>query len=172
MTLVFSIMSAPYQQKSNNTANASLTTNTSEDGQNTPAKDTIALSPFDFCEETRLYRRIDEQMIAIDPERALKNAVHGGMSGIGLVERYEVYEKEGTQDIAVVVRVGGRLCGPPGHVHGGIIATLFDNSFGWLFINAKLKGAFTANLNINYRKPIEVGTTGVIKAKITEMQVK
>lgn len=120
--------------------------------------------------EFSLYRRIDEEMLEANPKFAEKNAVHGVLSAPGLVPRYEVYEKTGTQEIAVIVQVDDRLCGHPGIVHGGIISTLFDNSFGWLFIAAKQKPAFTANLTITYRKPIMANTKGVIKATITEIQ--
>lgn len=39
--------------------------------------------------------------------------------------------------------------GPPGHVHGGLIAAMFDELLGF----AQLSPGFTAYLHVNYRRP-------------------
>eukprot|EP01039_Chlorochromonas_danica_P012300 gene12300-14029_t len=121
-------------------------------------------------DELSLYKRIDQELLRASPKFAESNAVHGAMCKAGHIPRYEVYEKTGTQEIAVVVHVGDRLCGHPGIVHGGIISTIFDNSFGWLYVATKQKPAFTANLNINYRKPVLANSTAIVRARITEIQ--
>jgi acyl-coenzyme A thioesterase PaaI-like protein len=47
------------------------------------------------------------------------------------------------------VTFGAAYEGPPGHVHGGLIAAMFDELLGF----AQLSPGFTAYLHINYRKP-------------------
>lgn len=44
--------------------------------------------------------------------------------------------------------------GPPGHVHGGMIAAMFDELLGF----AQLSPGFTAYLHVNYRKPTPLDT--------------
>jgi acyl-coenzyme A thioesterase PaaI-like protein len=51
--------------------------------------------------------------------------------------------------IAGSVTFGPAYEGPPGHVHGGLIAAMFDELLGF----AQLSPGFTAYLHINYRKP-------------------
>ena len=50
-------------------------------------------------------------------------------------------------------RLSKRFTGPPGHCHGGIIATILDDAMSKL---SKLRDvtAATAQLNINYLKPV------------------
>ncbi|MCB1675006.1 MAG: PaaI family thioesterase [Halioglobus sp.] len=65
-------------------------------------------------------------------------------------------------------REGGRLCadarfselyeGPPGNVHGGIIAGVFDQLLGMTALVHGQPGP-TAYLNIQYKKPHPLGTT-------------
>jgi hypothetical protein len=54
-------------------------------------------------------------------------------------------------DVHIVgdVTFGAAYEGPPGHVHGGLIAAMFDELLGF----AQLSPGFTAYLHINYRKP-------------------
>ena len=53
------------------------------------------------------------------------------------------------------LHVGGRVCfgaayeGPPGHVHGGHLAAMFDELLG----KAQRAPGFTARLTVNYRQP-------------------
>jgi acyl-coenzyme A thioesterase PaaI-like protein len=74
------------------------------------------------------------------------------------------------------IRVGKNLNGHEGIVHGGIISLLFDESFGWSFeampthnVGDNTKNddestiVVTANLNVNYRKPLPAETNVVIR---------
>lgn len=47
------------------------------------------------------------------------------------------------------VRFGPAYEGPPGHVHGGFVAAMFDELLGF----AQLAPGFTAYLHVDYRKP-------------------
>lgn len=119
------------------------------------------------------YKRIDMELFAkYAPDMIEKNAIHGTLNGDHGIARYEVYQKGDAQEIACIVHIGEKLCGHPGIVHGGIISAIFDNTFGWLFLTLKEKPAFTANLNINFRKPVYANTSAVVHCKVTEVQVK
>jgi acyl-coenzyme A thioesterase PaaI-like protein len=52
------------------------------------------------------------------------------------------------------VTFGAAYEGPPGHVHGGFIAAMFDELLGF----AQLSPGFTAYLHVNYRKPTPLNT--------------
>lgn len=66
------------------------------------------------------------------------------------------------------MQAGHLLEGPPGHVHGGAIATMIDTVTGCL---ASLSGAvMTANLNINYRSPIPLGSTVVMESSLDKQE--
>lgn len=46
--------------------------------------------------------------------------------------------------------------GHEGIIHGGLLATLFDNAFGYLGVAASgLVPVATAYLNVTYRKPVK-----------------
>src|SRR3954447_12596972 len=47
------------------------------------------------------------------------------------------------------VTFGAAYEGPPGHVHGGLVAAMFDELLGY----AQLSPGFTAYLKVDYRKP-------------------
>jgi acyl-coenzyme A thioesterase PaaI-like protein len=51
--------------------------------------------------------------------------------------------------IAGDVTFGPQYEGPPGHVHGGWVAAMFDELLGF----AQLSPGFTAYLHVNYRRP-------------------
>jgi acyl-coenzyme A thioesterase PaaI-like protein len=52
------------------------------------------------------------------------------------------------------VTFGPAYEGPPGHVHGGLVAAMFDELLGF----AQLSPGFTAYLHVNYRKPTPLNT--------------
>lgn len=52
------------------------------------------------------------------------------------------------------IKYGPAYEGPPGHVHGGLIAAMFDELLGF----AQLTPGFTAYLHVNYRRPTPLDT--------------
>ena len=72
--------------------------------------------------------------------------------------------EEGAEDGQVVitgeVTFGPAYEGPPGHVHGGWVAAMFDEALGF----AQLAPGFTAYLHVNYRKPTPLNAKLDIKA--------
>ena len=72
--------------------------------------------------------------------------------------------EEGAEDGQVVitgeVTFGPAYEGPPGHVHGGWVAAMFDEALGF----AQLAPGFTAYLHVNYRKPTPLNAKLDIRA--------
>lgn len=66
-------------------------------------------------------------------------------------------------------RLGKRYTGPPGHCHGGIIATLLDEAMGKV---NKLRHvvALTSEITVNYRKPVPLNRPLRVESK--EMSVR
>lgn len=60
--------------------------------------------------------------------------------------------------VVALVRLGTRVDGHYGIVHGGIVAMLVDDVLGYGFYSIGWPAAFTANLSVNYRQPIPAGT--------------
>ena len=56
--------------------------------------------------------------------------------------------------LSVVFYLGPSLCGHTGIVHGGLTASLIDQISGETAFMLSGPGAFTANLNVNYTKPL------------------
>lgn len=117
------------------------------------------------------YIRLDEDFFLKHPTLMNGNAFHDTLRGDGMVLTYEVYQKKGSEEIAAVIKFGHRLNGHKGIVHGGIISTAFDNSFGWLFFTFDTYPAFTANLSVNFRKPLYENSTVILRAKIDNKTV-
>jgi acyl-coenzyme A thioesterase PaaI-like protein len=72
--------------------------------------------------------------------------------------------------VRALVRLGGKLNGHQGIVHGGILALLIDDILGFGFVAANVKMAVTANLNIDYRAPVPAGTSIVVDAVLDEQR--
>jgi uncharacterized protein (TIGR00369 family) len=66
-------------------------------------------------------------------------------------------------------RLGKRYTGPPGHCHGGIIATILDEAMGKV---NKLRQvvAVTAEITVNYLKPVPLNKP--LRVESREVQVK
>lgn len=95
--------------------------------------------------------RYDEEVLRTSPEYFLGSAVHDTLRGQGLIEEYRIYRKDVDDEITCILKFGNKLNGHPGIVHGGVISTVIDNTFGWLFTALKYPPSFTANLNVNFR---------------------
>lgn len=86
----------------------------------------------------------------------------------GAAFEYVLFVNKEEQKCVCIMQAGHLLEGPPGHVHGGAIATMIDTVTGCL---ASLSGAvMTANLNINYRSPIQLGSTVVMESIVDKRE--
>lgn len=80
----------------------------------------------------------------------------------------------GTRNGSALVSIqylGNSLCGHPGVVHGGMLATLMDEGLArCCFPALPNKVGVTASLTINYRKPCRAGQYVVLKAETTKVE--
>lgn len=76
-----------------------------------------------------------------------------------------------SNSLVSIVYIGNELCGHPGLIHGGFLATLLDESFArCCFAALPNKVGMTANLSIDYRNASNVGVYLVLKAKTTKVE--
>lgn len=70
-----------------------------------------------------------------------------------------------------VFYVGAGLCGHPGIVHGGFLATMLDEGLArCCFAAVPSKVAVTASLNINYKNPAPADSYLVLRAETTKVE--
>ncbi|XP_049586971.1 acyl-coenzyme A thioesterase THEM4 [Syngnathus scovelli] len=87
----------------------------------------------------------------------------------GAAFEYVMFLNKEEQRCVCIFQAGHLLEGPPGHVHGGAIATMIDSVTGALA--AFMSGAvMTANLTINYRSPIPLGSTVLLESSVDNME--
>jgi acyl-coenzyme A thioesterase PaaI-like protein len=87
----------------------------------------------------------------------------GGSRGIGGYQR--IFQNVDSGEFVSVVWIGGSLAGWPGVTHGGLIATILDESLGRCAISTfPEKTGVTANLELNYRAPTVTNDFYVIRA--------
>jgi acyl-coenzyme A thioesterase PaaI-like protein len=67
------------------------------------------------------------------------------------------------------VRFGWAYEGPPGHVHGGLIAAAFDEALGMVQALSGRPG-MTGNLSVKYRSPTPLHVDLTIEARITSIE--
>ncbi|KAJ3478753.1 hypothetical protein NLI96_g9540 [Meripilus lineatus] len=113
--------------------------------------------------ETRPY-------ISIPEERRANNLTAGALRGPGkLALPPLVRAKKDESENWLFLHVGRGLCGHDGIVHGGLLATLLDESLARVAIlNLPDKIGVTANLTLNYRAPTHADQFIVIKTKLVE----
>ncbi|TNN75726.1 Acyl-coenzyme A thioesterase THEM4 [Liparis tanakae] len=89
----------------------------------------------------------------------------------GATFEYVLFFNSEEQKCAAIFQAGHLLEGPPGHVHGGAIATMIDTVVG---AHATIVSGpvVTANLNVNYRRPIPLGSTLVIESSLDKKEGK
>ncbi|XP_015285282.1 PREDICTED: acyl-coenzyme A thioesterase THEM4-like [Gekko japonicus] len=71
--------------------------------------------------------------------------------------------------MACVAQLGPYLEGPPGFVHGGSIATILDSVLGGCAMSL-LGHVMTANLNINYKTPVPLGSVVLAESKLDKLE--
>ncbi|KAI7898561.1 HotDog domain-containing protein [Cokeromyces recurvatus] len=80
------------------------------------------------------------------------------------------YNKTYTE-CTTVLHLGKNVCGHDGIIHGGLAATILDEGLASVAVPAlPNKIGFTANLNVNYRKPIKSDQWVVMKSKLDKIE--
>jgi len=91
----------------------------------------------------------------------------GGANPRGMLLTFE--QDDAAQRIRGNFRLGPEYQGGPGFIHGGIIATLLDEVMGKVCRFREVR-AVTAELNIEYLKPVPVDTDLVVEGFEVEMK--
>jgi 3'-phosphoadenosine 5'-phosphosulfate synthase len=82
-----------------------------------------------------------------------------------------VWSERGGKSLVSISYLGNDLCGHPGVVHGGLLATLLDEGLArCCFAALPNKIGMTANLNINYRAPAMAGNFVILRATTTKVE--
>ena len=81
------------------------------------------------------------------------------------------WTEKGGKSLVSIQYLGSDLCGHPGIVHGGFLATICDEGMARCCFGAlPNKIGMTANLNINYRNPVPAASFVVLRAKTTKVE--
>jgi acyl-coenzyme A thioesterase PaaI-like protein len=86
------------------------------------------------------------------------------------LDRYDLYIAPDKKSVIAHATIGKKSSGHPKIVHGGLIAALIDDTFGALFLQAGVGTGFTANLSIDYKKPLPIESAIVISAKVIKVE--
>lgn len=119
--------------------------------------------------------RVEENFDRVLPADRYSNkehAIHGALLRDSMLEAYEVYqpkdfvapsangEEINLPVLFAKVNFGTHLNGHGGHVHGGITSLIFDDVMGWGCdrVLPEKNVPVTANLNVDFRRPVLAGT--------------
>lgn len=85
-----------------------------------------------------------------------------GARGIGGYQR--IFHNASTGEFISVIYIGGALAGFPGVCHGGLIATILDESLGRCAISKfPTRTGVTANLELSYKAPVLTNSFYVVR---------
>ncbi|KAF5311858.1 hypothetical protein D9619_003773 [Psilocybe cf. subviscida] len=115
--------------------------------------------------ETRPYQGFPE-------ERRVNNLTAGALRGPGKLAVVPLIRaKRDETESVVIIHLGRGLCGHDGIVHGGMLATLLDETLARTAIsNLPEKVGVTATLSLSYRAPTMADQFIVIKTKLGEVK--
>ncbi|KAK0451731.1 Thioesterase/thiol ester dehydrase-isomerase [Armillaria borealis] len=115
--------------------------------------------------ETRPYTNFPE-------DRRVNNLTAGALRGPGKLALPPVVRaKRDESEAWIFAHLGRSLCGHDGIIHGGLLATLLDESLGRLaIVNLPEKVGVTATLSLTYKAPTIADQFVVIKTSLQELQ--
>ncbi|KAJ5647439.1 Adenylyl-sulfate kinase [Penicillium lividum] len=131
--------------------------------RNHPTMKTLSNNP-DF-QETSLHTHISEDL-------QKNNLVTGALAGLKKVLLAPfIFKNQSEKSIVMFMYLGSGICGHPGIVHGGVLATLLDEGLArCCFPFLPNKVGVTANLNIDYRAPVMANSYVVLRARTTMVE--
>lgn len=92
------------------------------------------------------------------------------VSGDGDSQRFQVrYWRDADGNLCAKVYFGPHCEGPPGHAHGGSLASVLDETMGgncWMHGYSALAGTLT----IRYRAPFPLGQIATVRSAITKVE--
>nr|XP_035974672.1 acyl-coenzyme A thioesterase THEM4 [Halichoerus grypus] len=87
----------------------------------------------------------------------------------GLGFEYAMFHNHVENRTVCIFQGGPYLQGAPGFLHGGAIATMIDSTLGMCALTAE-GVVMTANLNINFRRPIPLCSVVVINSQLDKVE--
>ncbi|TPX57586.1 hypothetical protein PhCBS80983_g03716 [Powellomyces hirtus] len=122
--------------------------------------------------------RNDPEWKEVDPYSYLsggrlhRNFTAGTLKGKGkFALRPALFHNKDMTECIAVLHLGERLSGHDNIVHGGVLATLLDEMCARSTIpSLPHRMGFTANLSIDYRKPVAVNQFVVMRSKLTKLE--
>ncbi|KAI8978441.1 HotDog domain-containing protein [Pilobolus umbonatus] len=94
------------------------------------------------------------------------------LRGEGMIARRPVkfFNKDKTVCV-MAIHFGTNLCGHDGVIHGGLSATILDEMLAYITIPSLPNySGFTANLNVNYRKPIKSNQWVIVHGVLEKLE--
>jgi len=82
----------------------------------------------------------------------------------------DVNNEEYHPEIRAVFKVGNELCGHKGIIHGGFSAAVLDEVCGAAVYSSMGGGNFTANLNVDYIRPVMADRWLLVRAKVVKVE--
>jgi len=115
--------------------------------------------------ETRPYQGFPE-------EKRVNNLTAGALKGPGRLALPPLIRvKKDESESIVFLHLGRGLCGHDGIVHGGLLATVLDETLArTAILNFPAKVGVTARLELNYKAPTMADQIVVIKTRIAELK--
>lgn len=68
--------------------------------------------------------------------------------------------------------VPGHLCGWENLVHGGVLATIMDETMGWTAIHFLKKFGLTNSMTVEYLKPVRIGERIRVEGRVLQVSGK
>ncbi|KAI8391498.1 HotDog domain-containing protein [Radiomyces spectabilis] len=82
-----------------------------------------------------------------------------------------IFYNEDQTEVTIVGHLGKELCGHDGIIHGGLLATLLDEVLACVAMpSLPNRMGFTANLNINYRRPVLSDQWIVMRGRLDKVE--
>lgn len=95
----------------------------------------------------------------------------GALLGPGRIVVPPYVWQEGGKSLVSIMYLGENMCGHPGLIHGGLLATLLDEGLARCsFPVLPNRIGMTANLTVNYRKPSPAGSFVVLRARTVKVE--
>ncbi|KAJ9201306.1 hypothetical protein DTO164E3_3613 [Paecilomyces variotii] len=115
--------------------------------------------------ESRPHLKIPEEM-------RRRNLTAGTLAGPDrIVVPPYIWSEKGGKSMVSIFYLGSDVCGHPGIVHGGMLATILDEGLARCCFPALPNGVgVTANLNIDYRRPAPANAYAVLRAETTKVE--
>ncbi|KAJ5777304.1 hypothetical protein N7520_000550 [Penicillium odoratum] len=125
----------------------------------------LALRANPEFKESRPHLKIPEAMRP-------RSLTAGTLAGPGkiVVPPYVFSERDG-KSLVSLMYLGSEMCGHPGIIHGGLLATILDEGLArCCFPALPNKVAVTANLNIDYRAPAMANSYVALRAETVKVE--